>query len=63
MLFSTFLSILGWKNITITNNGQEALDEVNKLFKKNEHYDVIFMDINMPIMDGLTANKHIIEKY
>ena len=63
LLFSTFLSILGWKNITITNNGQEALDEVNKLFEKNEDFDIIFMDINMPIMDGITANKHIKEKY
>ena len=33
------------------------------LFEKNEDFDIIFMDINMPIMDGITANKHIKEKY
>ena len=43
-------------NVTITQNGQIALDE----YKKN-NYDLVLMDINMPIMDGLTALKHIRE--
>ena len=42
--------------MTITQNGQIALDE----YKKN-NYDLVLMDINMPIMDGLTALKHIRE--
>lgn len=37
-------------------NGLEAFE----LAKKNE-YDLIFMDIQMPIMDGITATKKIIE--
>lgn len=36
------------------NNGEEALT-----FVKTHHYDVIFMDINMPVMDGITATRHI----
>lgn len=43
-------------NVTITQNGQIAVDE----YKKN-NYDLVLMDINMPIMDGLTALKHIRE--
>jgi signal transduction histidine kinase/CheY-like chemotaxis protein len=43
-------------NVTITQNGQIALDE----YKKN-NYDLVLMDINMPIMDGLTALKYIRE--
>lgn len=38
----------------IAINGQEAVD----LFAK-EHFDLIFMDCMMPIMDGYTATKKI----
>ena len=37
---------------TLVNNGQEAVDEANKA-----DYDIILMDINMPVMDGITATK------
>ena len=39
-------------DVDIAYNGQEALDKV-----KEDNYDVIVMDIMMPIMDGLTALK------
>lgn len=39
--------------ITATN-GQEALD-----ISKNEKFALIFMDIQMPVMDGITALNHI----
>jgi PAS domain S-box-containing protein len=38
------------KGITIANNGKEAVD----LFLKN-NFDIIFMDIQMPVMDGTEA--------
>ncbi|SHN59075.1 response regulator [Desulfovibrio litoralis] len=41
-------------NVTTANNGQEALDIL-----KTHDFDCIFMDIQMPIMDGLTAAKEI----
>ncbi len=43
--------------IDIAKNGQEAID---KALAKN--YDVITMDINMPVLDGLSAVKEIMKK-
>lgn len=42
--------------VTIANNGQEAVDK----FKENK-FDVILMDIMMPVMDGLEATVKIRE--
>ncbi len=42
--------------ISIANNGQEAVDMVKE--SKNK-FDIVLMDINMPIMDGYTATQMI----
>lgn len=43
-------------NYTIVANGQEALNELN-----NKAYDLVLMDLQMPIMDGYEATKAIRE--
>ncbi len=48
-----FLETLGYSP-TIANNGLEALEAI-----KNQKYDVIFMDMQMPKMDGIIATKQI----
>jgi len=40
----------------IANNGKEAIEKY-----KNDNYDIILMDENMPIMNGIEAVKHIRE--
>ncbi|MBN1231716.1 MAG: response regulator [Anaerolineales bacterium] len=44
--------------IKIVNNGLEALEALEK-----ENYDVVFMDIQMPKMDGETAVKEIRKRW
>ncbi len=41
-------------DLQIVGNGQQAVQEV-----KNSEYDLILMDVQMPIMDGPTANREI----
>jgi len=42
-------------NVTIANNGEEAVN-----LYKNGVYDIIFMDIQMPVMTGVEATKEIL---
>ena len=40
--------------VNIANNGQEA---VNFVLQEKQEFDLILMDIQMPVMDGFTATK------
>lgn len=42
-------------------NGLEALEAVGK--RKEHPYKLIFMDCNMPVMDGLEATSKILELF
>jgi CheY-like chemotaxis protein len=52
LIFLT-LSKYGFK-IDVANNGKEALDKLNV-----KSYDIILMDLMMPVMDGLEATRNI----
>jgi len=46
------------ESIDIASNGQECLDILGKKF-----IDLIFMDIDMPIMNGIEATRNAINQY
>ena len=52
------LTQLGYKNIVEASNGLEAIDVV-----KATRPDIIFMDLEMPEMDGIKASLEIQAKY
>ena len=45
---------------SIASNGQEAINLVEKYEK--DYFSLILMDLQMPIMDGITATKEIIKR-
>lgn len=45
-------------NITFAENGQQAID-----IMASEKFDIVLMDIRMPVMDGITTTMLIREKY
>jgi CheY-like chemotaxis protein len=54
-LLQLMLSRLGY-GADVASNGDEAIHIL-----KNEHYDLIFMDLQMPVLDGLRAAQTIRE--
>ena len=53
MVATTMLKKLGYQ-VDVVNNGREALDAL-----KEKHYDLIFMDCQMPVLDGYAATREI----
>jgi CheY-like chemotaxis protein len=49
-----YLTKLGINNITSVVNGLEAIEAL-----ENSSFDILFLDIKMPVMDGLTCFEEI----
>ncbi|WP_214228211.1 response regulator [Pedobacter sp. B4-66] len=56
LVIVNILNRLGYKP-DVVKNGEEAIEAVNE-----KDYDIVFMDVQMPVMDGLVATRLIREK-
>lgn len=55
MLVSTFPEVVKVKDV---ENGQKALDAL-----ADSHYDILLLDLEMPILDGWETAKKVVNKY
>jgi len=49
----------GLFEIILAYDGQTSIELVRKRFESNLSFDYIFMDVDMPVMDGFTASRMI----
>jgi CheY-like chemotaxis protein len=49
------LKKLGYTHVTVVSDGQQAVDAVAR-----DNYDVVLMDVQMPVMNGLEATRVIV---
>ncbi len=54
MVIEAMLKQLGYSDVTIVDNGALALDAL-----RQRKFDLVFLDIHMPVLDGISAAKMI----
>ena len=55
LLLSKLLKAFGFETVDVADNGQIALE----MMDTNEPYDIVFMDCQMPVMDGYETTRRI----
>jgi CheY-like chemotaxis protein len=61
-LLCKMLQSIQYTNIGTAINGAIAIDKIDEEYERKEPYDVIFLDLRMPIKDGFDVINHINEK-
>jgi len=47
-------------NVEVALCGQEALQKVAESISEGTQFKLVFMDVNMPVMDGLETTKRLL---
>jgi CheY-like chemotaxis protein len=53
---------IGYNNIHVSSDGLEAIKKLDCEYKIKSSYDILLLDIRMPIMDGYDVIEHIERK-
>ena len=61
MLYN-MLKLLGYTKISLSVDGQDAIEHLDIAYKNNNPYDIILLDLRMPNVDGYEVIEHIKNK-
>lgn len=58
-IMKRMLGLEGVRDVDLAVNGEQAVAKVEDAIRRGVHYDIVFMDIQMPYMNGFQATKVI----
>lgn len=61
VMLENMIEKLNYNNIKSIENGKLAIEEIQKAYSQNIPYDIILLDIRMPIMNGYEVIQKIID--
>jgi CheY-like chemotaxis protein len=53
------LNTIGYNKIDIATDGSEAVKKIDEQYEINRPYNVLLLDLKMPVMDGIEVAQHI----
>lgn len=53
------LNSMGYKDIDTVQNGEEAVERIDKRFSEGKPYDILLLDLKMPKLDGFGVAEHV----
>lgn len=62
ILLVNMLKIIGYCNVDISYDGKQAISKIDKANQENNPFDIILLDLRMPIFDGFDVINHMKEQ-
>lgn len=62
VLLDNMLKNIGYNNLFFAENGQQTINMIEKSYTDNDIFDILLLDLKMPIVDGYKVIEHIRNK-